>query len=553
VFSVSFLGVKTLSRLTHDGPRPPPGPAYEDRVYKILAFLGAWWAALIHWFMDVSIRFVSSGIYSFLLPALVVGIVRNDPSPSQQDKPSRLDHWVRLGAAGFWMAFFLWARMEPSLVLFAGSCLIAIGELLEARLSDSPRSLSPTPFLAGAFLAFAAEAIDLGGLSRGEQPVLHLIRILAALGLFFVGWVIMKAEKPSLESSPGNEGPPPSWFQFPVAALLVGVWLAGLFVWRGYFLADVSHNVAIFFSKQRIWMKSPEFDGQVKSAGFPSNMRDEYEKVGGALEHYEQTARLNPAFPMANYFVGNVHSDWGSGIFDRAREALARGDAAGAETLRAQAEEQWRLSLKTYDEVKAFAPNYVQTHHQVGLLYIKLAEMEKTWGRVDKANEYWDTALVHLKLYQNLDPVFPGNYYRQAYVHFMREDFDKAEEAYLGALVYNSTNVVNRVYQDRNAETYSSLARMHYVRLVNQFPQGNLPADSALFRKAEHFFLKALEAAALSGREDEVGLEPAKSLAVLYGRAGLMQKAQEVWLKIRQWNPRDPDVQKVFSPPPRPG
>jgi hypothetical protein len=61
---------------------------------------------------------------------------------------------------------------------------------------------------------------------------------------------------------------------------------------------------------------------------------------------------------------------------------------------------------------------------------------------------------------------------------------DKAEEAYLGALVYNSSNVVNRIYFDRNVETYSNLARLFYVQLVNKYPDPTkLPKDSPLFEK----------------------------------------------------------------------
>jgi tetratricopeptide (TPR) repeat protein len=99
--------------------------------------------------------------------------------------------------------------------------------------------------------------------------------------------------------------------------------------------------------------------------------------------------------------------------------------------------------------VKAFAPNYVQTHHQVGLVHLKKGDMETALGNKEKADEQWTLALKNFDLYHQLDPVFPPNYYRQSYVHFNQGHADKAEEAYLGALVYNSSNVVNRIYDDQ--------------------------------------------------------------------------------------------------------
>jgi tetratricopeptide (TPR) repeat protein len=255
---------------------------------------------------------------------------------------------------------------------------------------------------------------------------------------------------------------------------------------------------------------------------------------------------------MAVFFVGNVHNDWGSALYESSRQARQREDVQAAETLRLQAVRHWDTSLEAYKRVKAFAPNYVQTHHQVGLVHLKMGEMLTALGEKAKADDHWKLALSNFSLYHNLDPVFPPNYYRQSYVHFNRGDMDKAEEAYLGALVYNSSNVVNRIYLDRNVETYSSLGRLFYVQLVNQYPNpANLPKDSPLFTKAEHYYLLALKEASGSGTEETIAIEPAKSLAVLYSRVGQNDKAKELWMKLRVWAPEDADVKRVFSPPPQ--
>lgn len=558
ILSVSVMGVRMLNRLTIEGPRPPPQMAFDDHAYKILAYLGAWWAALIHWFMDVSVRFVSSGIFSLFLPALVASFVRNSPMPERQDRPLRSDLWVRIGTVVIWMAFFLFPddHFQPLIgysgVLFMGACLIVLAELLERHLiSDS--GVSRVAILWATLLCLGAEIFEIPNLlTEGLHP-LHLIRLLSALVLFFV-WVMMGQMNPvprqASEDLPGG-GSPPTVVQVIGGIAALSLFIMGASVWRGYFLADVSHNVAIFFSKQAVWNRSPDFDKKVAEAGFPEDMKKEYDRVGGALEHYEKTFRLNPGFPMAVFFIGNVHNDWGSAVYEASRQAGQRGDVQSAETLRLQAIQHWDASLDAYKRVKAFAPNYVQTHHQVGLVHLKTGEMLTAIGEKEKADDQWQLALTHFALYHNLDPVFPPNYYRQSYVHFNRGEMDKAEEAYLGALVYNSSNVVNRTYLDRNVETYSSLGRLFYVQLVNKYPDPTkLPKDSPLFVKAEDYYLKSLKVASDSGMEETIAVEPAKSLAVLYSRVGQNDKAKELWVKLKTWAPEDEDVKRVFSPPP---
>ena len=556
ILSVSVMGVRLLNRLTQEGPRPPPSPAFDDKVYKILAYLGAWWAALTHWFMDVSVRFVSSGIFSFFLPALVTSFVRNDPMTDQQDAPHRTDLWVRIGTVIVWMAFFIFPDdhfqplMAPSGVLYVGACLVVLGELLERRLSANSPGLSRFSFLFAGALCAGGELYELM-ITSFEPSAGHLIRILTALAFLGVWALLRQADRGEAVSTAGepSSGPRPSPFQWIFATVALLVWFAGANVWRGYFLGDVSHNVAIFLSKQMIWNKSAEFDAKVNAPDFPPDMKQEYNLVGGALEHYEKTARLNPGFPMSIFFIGNVQNDWGSSLFEASRQARQKGDTDAAEKYRLQAVDHWNKALEAYARVKTFAPNYVQTHHQVGLVYLKMGEMETALGNKDKADENWQKALKNFDLYHSLDPVFPPNYYRQSYVHFNRGDISKAEEAYRGALVYNSSNVVNRIYVDRNVETYSNLGRLFYVQLVNQYPDpSKLPHDSPLLLKAEEYYRKAVAEATNAG-QSEIAVEPAKSLAVLYSRVGQLDQSKELWLKLREWAPDDPDVKKVFSPP----
>lgn len=502
IVTVSVLGFRSLNRLTEESRGPP----FEERVYKIMAYLGAWWGALIHWFMDVSVRFVSSGIYSFLLPGLVVSLVKQNEFLPRQDAPSPWDRRLRLGLVFFWaLAFLHWTLAVPGLrakpgahllgSLVAFGLLAVLSELLEIRLVSSTESKTLPPA------------------SPGVNPM----------------------------------GP---WRWGAVLSAFV-VWGGLYHEFRNLFLADVNHNMGIFFSKQGVWTKSPEFDERVKSLGLRPDMAREYEAGGGALDHYERVGQLNPNFPMAGYFIGNVYNDWGSGLLEKANQLSSQGDAAGAQTLRARAVECWDKSLKAYEKVKDFAPNYVQTHHQVGLVFLKKGELERSQGRMEESNRYWDLALKNFALYHRLDPVFPPNYYRMSYIYFQRGELEKAETAYLDALKYNTSNVVGRYYPDRNAETYANLGRSYYIRWVNRFPTAKvLPADAEEFKKAEDYYSKAIAEAEKTSLVEKSGLEPAKGLAVLYARAGLRDKSTALWLKARAWAPDDPDVRHVFQTPP---
>ena len=179
-----------------------------------------------------------------------------------------------------------------------------------------------------------------------------------------------------------------------------------------------------------------------------------------------------------------------------------------------------------------------------------MGDLETAWGHKEKAEPHWSEALKHFALYQQLDPVFPANYYRISYVHFMRGDMNKAEEAYLGALRHNSTNVVGRVYHNRNVETYGNLGRLFYTQIINRYPnpQAGMVKDP-LYLKAVGYYEKAMEAARMAGQESELGFDSAKALAVLYSRAGNEPLAHSLWNKLREWNPQDPDVRRVFGLP----
>src|SRR6185503_12036421 len=67
---------------------------------------------------------------------------------------------------------------------------------------------------------------------------------------------------------------------------------------------------------------------------------------------YADVVRLNPNYIMAYYFMGNVYTDrWRPDDIDNA--------------------------MREYGRAWAIAPNYVQSHHQAGLVYLKKGQDER--------------------------------------------------------------------------------------------------------------------------------------------------------------------------------
>jgi len=277
-------------------------------------------------------------------------------------------------------------------------------------------------------------------------------------------------------------------------------------------------------------------------------MQRQYREVGGALEHYQIVVKKNPFFPMARYFIGNVYNDWGSTYHNRSVGAKNQGNLEMAKSLRVQAEETWGKALATYDKVKAFAPNYVQTHHQVGLVHLKTGEMLRAWGEKEAAEAAWDRAMKNFFMYRNLDPVWPQNHYRMAYIHYTRGEYDLAEEAYLTALSRNSDNIVQRIRPRRNAETCVNLGRLYYIQLVNKYPnQQVLPREAEEFKKSVSYYQQGADwARKWSKDEAKYYFENKKGLAILYSRANMRNEAIPVWQELHQMRPDDPDVKSVF-------
>jgi tetratricopeptide (TPR) repeat protein len=481
-------GLRSLSSRKDSGPKkktPLEISAAHPHTYDLLGYLAAFCGGLMHWFMDVSVRFVSSGIYFSLLPAMVVRLSEGVSMDSEPRHPRR-ERWIRLGVALFWFLVFLSFQIPLLTVFIASASFWMLSEALEYGL--------PIP----------ARLVTAGAEMEARVKPLSGFRALAG-----------------------------------VVTLVIAC--RALLFFQGFFLADLHHNVAIFFSKNSIWTRNPESDA--KTPMLSPELQEEYRHVGGAIEEYEETTRLNPFFSMSRYFTGNVYNDWGSQVSLASQAALNRGDRVAAETLRDTARTYWEKALAAYQETRSLTPNYVQVHHQMGIIHNKMGEQDLAWGFNAEAEKQFSLAQENLELYREQDPVYLPNYAQLAMYYARRQDYDGLVNLYQEALhVYQVLDP--RDLPDRWAEIYVNLAKAHYLRAAKKHPGSFLLSQEDDLKSSVRYFLEAL-------RQDPMRADAVKGLALLYSRTGEPGQARPYWERLRQLTPQDPDLQAVFKPAPR--
>jgi tetratricopeptide (TPR) repeat protein/O-antigen ligase len=500
VFTAIFLGFKQLNwyarhRFLENSSKKKLFDIDNDpRSYEVLGYLGAYIGASIHWFFDVSIRFVSSGIFSGLLPGVLVAHARNLSRPTTTERVLTYDRWIRVAWAAFWTLVLCVLRVElvPQSMIQSGY--------------TPPSQIYLWCILAGLFIFFLLEAMEW---KQAPATVAATADALPGIGGRFVAL---------------------RWLALPVI-LFVGS--LGIKFGCDQFWGDVHHNLAIFFSKEAIWTKSPQFDAKILN--FPQDIRDKYEETGGALDHYQRVVTLNHAFPMAHYFMGNVYNDWGSQVYNDSIAARARHDTVEAERLRDKALEMWDKAETAYTNTKKLAPNYVQTHHQMGLLDIKRAELYRDWNDPQKSQMWYQRAYDNFELYRKLDPVFPPNYDRLVQLLLMRGKTKEAIDLYKQAIKYNFDTVysIHHVYFADRAPLAVSLAKLYYQQVAQQPNPFSPPTPEVL--EAIKYFELALKA-------DPANLEALKGLGFLYDKIGKHDLAQASYREALKLSPNDPDL-----------
>lgn len=360
--STLVVGFRSLGQLTTllslKGGRPPP------RAFDITGYLIAFMGMLGHNFTDVSLRFVSSGVYLGLLSGMIVNLSRgkglyelhgfkeSQALPVSSGEPASGPSLFKTLSE-----FLIWPARLAAAIGLGYVCFTILKEY-----NNLPGPSLAQLTIGGEILQWWLAWGVMGGCVVG-------------LGLAF-GRLIYLSEKPTV-------------------AMTVLAAVYPLYMFWGYFKADVNHNMAIFFSKERRWDK--------------------------ALEHYFKVHDLNPDFVMSLYFMGNVYND----RFNMQRVYNpAWGDKNNV------ARDDYERALDAYNEVRRLSPNYVQTHHQVGNLHMKRAEWAANNGHPDEVAKYLERAMTRFRLYEAIDPVFAPNYYRMGQIYMIQKNYAAAARVY---------------------------------------------------------------------------------------------------------------------------
>ena len=352
ILFVTTVGLRGLTAMTENlkGARPPPV------AYDLLGYLTALLGMLAHNLTDVSMRFVSSGIFLGLLPGVIVNLSRGRALWEL--------HYKEEGSAAE-------EENKPHSALFTTAMWIARCAALAGLLYTAFLILRQFSELQGSVNMYTA---------RGEvlQWNIAWALMLACVGggVFVFAGILLRGVSVA-------------------APLVLLATLIPFYYFWGWFKGDVYHNMAIFFSKQGKWEE--------------------------AIGYYQKVNKLNEFFIMPYYFTGNVFND----RFDMNKSLrLEWGDKPG------EPRTDFDRAMAAYEKVRSIAPNYVQMHHQVGIMYMKMRDYMIKNGRAPEADQYLDKALARFRLYENIDPVFAMNYYHKAQIYYIRHDLPAAEKEY---------------------------------------------------------------------------------------------------------------------------
>lgn len=325
------------------------------RAYYMLGLLSGWMGSLTHNWVCVSMRFVSSGTVVWLLAGLISSLIVNHPLPEKsQEKNVISSSFAIFLISLFWLLNFLWWKMTENVSFTVSVILLITGLLMESgriKINEEEKKLK--------FNFYTVL----------QNPIKRIIQIVLIILTFYIAKVF-----------------------------------------RGYFVADTHHNIAIFYSKQANWQE--------------------------ALTNYNIVAKNNPGFIMSHYFMGNVfndrwllkrefHPEYGDVETDEPWSEIDLGKIGRVDPER---------SIAKYKDVWNLAPNYVQSHHQAGLVYLKLGDYFKSLNNEQKAVFYYNKSLECFWKYHKIDPIFPVNYQRMAYVYSRVGNIDMAEKMYKGHL-----------------------------------------------------------------------------------------------------------------------
>ena len=193
-------------------------------------------------------------------------------------------------------------------------------------------------------------------------------------------------------------------------------------------------------------------------------------------------------------------------------------------------------SIDKYGDVKDIAPNYVQVHHQTGLVYMKLGDTALNRNDQAQATYYYNIALENFEKYRRIDPIFLQNYLRMAYVYMKMGNWQKAEETYRAHL--DSANICHRGEHNVLWEDWGTRRKPEYgesaVNLGNVlYYQKRITESEAAYKLSLQF--------------NPGNTQAWRNLAILYGNLQRAQDALNCWRKILELNPNDQDARRILG------
>jgi putative inorganic carbon (HCO3(-)) transporter len=278
--------------------------------------------------------------------------------------------------------------------------------------------------------------------------------------------------------------------------LLMTIYL--VYIFYGFFQADILHSKAIQYSKIGDWTK--------------------------AIEIYSKVIEKNKSFIMARYFKANNYNDrWQNNDPEKA--------------------------LAEYNNIWNLAPNYVQSKFLAGLVYAKLTtffnskatQFSKEQNETEKQKAIknrdacFKMAIKYFNQYKMIDPIFPQTYYQLALLYGQSGNYELAEQEYLQHLNFTATqpkpnNFYTEDWKSRRTEEYAQTC-------INL---GNLEFMLNRMDNSEQAFIESLKYIPNNA-------EGLKSLSAVYIKKKDKEKYEQIVEKLKQLYPEDPYV-KELSP-----
>lgn len=361
ITTFSMLGMRGLRRFTEgisvrDPVTGKRKMSNDPRAFYMLGFLAAFWGMLMHNFMDVSLRFVSSGIFLWLLAGLIGALVYHDPlfETDEQRFAREQEKVQEPGAQGPLQL----AASAITAVLFGWLTYKVFVEFNDVQGS------TPGPF--GELLLW----------------LIAWVAFVATVGV--VLWAIYKTVR-SLRFAPGF--------------IILWLMVPALNTFWGYFMADAFHNRGIYFSKQQSWDQAlanyrkvvdlnPNYLMAYYFMGNVYTDRWQGDDVDSAIHEYENVWKIAPNYVQSHHQAGLVFLKRGQDDRKRFEELRAQvianpGNVAlrqQAEQMLARTKQDWDRSLMYFHHYHGLDPVFEPNYARAAYVHMQLAELAAMEG-----------------------------------------------------------------------------------------------------------------------------------------------------------------------------